>query len=374
MTGEVTYLYAYDIATEANLTAIETQFRGAAEWFHIGRSKDAPRNFPSYRPLTLQLDDLQINGPLGPMTLHTSIKLFSVGAVSVNVRIPITCERVTDLVALRTLTVKADTSLDDRISEIVHRLLATIGPKLDSPVQTIGEPEVYTIFRLDMPPADPAAADLASDRPLEHWLSAHERDVAALLVGETDATRLSAQEVQETLQNRYSYYCNELTVLDWDAAFVIDTAEGCRDTFYVIEVANLQLEELRVYDAELDKVLDKAYDDVEATARPHAFHQRRRVLADLREIRMDLTRVTEELSNITKFVGDWHIARVYMGCVARFHLSQWEDMVSQKLRSLDSLYTMLQQDSTNRAMLILEASIVALFVIDVIVIVALGVK
>ena len=36
---------------------------------------------------------------------------------------------------------------------------------------------------------------------------------------------------------------------------------------------------------------------------------------------MDLTQVTDELSNITKFIGDWYLARIYMGCVARFHLS-----------------------------------------------------
>jgi len=46
----------------------------------------------------------------------------------------------------------------------------------------------------------------------------------------------------------------------------------------------------------------------------------------------------------------------------------------QKLRALDGLYTMLQQDSTNRVMLMLEMSIVALFVIDLIIIVVLGVK
>ena len=49
-------------------------------------------------------------------------------------------------------------------------------------------------------------------------------------------------------------------------------------------------------------------------------------------------------------------------------------MVSQKRRSLDSLYTMLQQDSTNRAMLILELAIVALCLLDLIVIVVFGLK
>ncbi len=374
MTGDVTYLYAYNIAREADLAAIETRLRGTVEWFHLGRSKDAPRNFPSYRPLILQMDDVRIEGPLGPMTLSTSIKLFSVGALSVNVRVPVSCERLADLVALRDLTVKDNTTLDDRIGDIVRRLLEAVKSQLDSPVKAIGQPEVYTIFRLDWPTAAAAAADADAGQSLDEWLCGQQRDIAALLVNETEAGRLSAQEVQETLMHKYSYYSSDATMLDWDAAFVVDTPEGCQDVLYVIEVANLQLEELKAYDMELDKVLDKAYDDVEAIARPHAFRRRRRVLAELREIRMDLTRVTDELSNITKFVGDWHLARVYMGCVARFHLSQWQDMVSQKLRSLDGLYTMLQQDSTNRAMLILELAIVALFVIDLVVIVVLGVK
>ena len=33
----------------------------------------------------LQMDDLQMEGPLGRVTLSISIKLFSVGAMSVNV-------------------------------------------------------------------------------------------------------------------------------------------------------------------------------------------------------------------------------------------------------------------------------------------------
>ena len=63
-----------------------------------------------------------------------------------------------------------------------------------------------------------------------------------------------------------------------------------------------------------------------------------------------------------------------MGCDARFHLTQWGDVVGQKLRALDGLYTILQQDSMNRVMLALEVGIVALFVIDLVIIVVLGIR
>jgi len=42
--------------------------------------------------------------------------------------------------------------------------------------------------------------------------------------------------------------------------------------------------------------------------------------------------------------------------------------VDDKLRSIDSCYQLLQHDQTNRWMLILEATILALFILDVVLI------
>lgn len=369
MKGEVIYFYAYDIAYEANLAEIEKKMLGAAERFQLGRLRDAPRDFPVYRPLSIQMEEERLETANGPVTFTTAVKLFSLGAISVKVRVPFACERVVDLLAFRNLSFKDGTTLEGRVQEIAQRLFDNWKPLLDTPVAALEEAEVYTIFCLNTPVTDADAGE-----PMERWLHRNEREMAALLTGEFDPLRLSEQEVQETLKYRYSYYQNDLAVVDWDTALLVDTPEGYHDTLYVLEVANLQLEELKVYDAKLDQVLDKAYDDVEVVARPHAFRARQRVLDELREIKMDLAKVADELSNITKFFGDWHLARIYMGCAARFHLSEWEDNVNQKLRALDGLYTMLQQDSTNRVMLVLEISIVALFVIDLIIIVVLGVK
>ena len=97
------------------------------------------------------------------------------------------------------------------------------------------------------------------------------------------------------------------------------------------------------------------------------------MLADLREIRIDLARFADELSNITKFFGDWHLARIYDNISARFHLNDWHRTVNEKLKTLDGLYQLLKQDQTNRLMLILETIIVLLFILDL-VILAIGLK
>ena len=136
-----------------------------------------------------------------------------------------------------------------------------------------------------------------------------------------------------------------------------------------MELANLQLAELEAYDRILDDSLERAYRDL--NARP--MRGRAGMLRELREIRIDLARFSDELSNITKFFGDWHLARIYENISARFHLGDWHRTIDKKLQTLDDMYQLLNHDQTNRWMLILEVTIVVLFVIDL-VILFLGIK
>jgi len=162
-----------------------------------------------------------------------------------------------------------------------------------------------------------------------------------------------------------SYYEHDLVVVDWDAALIVDEPRLIDETLYVMELANLQLAELEAYDRILDDALDRAYRDLAS----HSRRGRSAMLRELREIRIDLARFGDELSNITKFFGDWHLARIYENLSARFHLADWHRAVNDKLKTLDNLYQLLQHDWTNRWMLVLESAIVVLFIIDLVVLV-----
>ena len=94
---------------------------------------------------------------------------------------------------------------------------------------------------------------------------------------------------------------------------------------------------------------------------------------DLREIRIDLARLSDELSNITKFFGDWHLARIYRAMSDRFHLADWHRTIDDKLKTLDDLYQLLRSDQNTKWMLILEFTVVLLFIIDL-VILAMGLR
>lgn len=58
------------------------------------------------------------------------------------------------------------------------------------------------------------------------------------------------------------------------------------------------------------------------------------------------------------------MARIYQALSDRFHLEEWHRTIDEKLKTLDELYQQARSEQNNRWMLILEVSIVVLFVVD----------
>ena len=86
----------------------------------------------------------------------------------------------------------------------------------------------------------------------------------------------------------------------------------------------------------------------------------------LRRFRVDVAKLADEVTHITKFFGDWYLARVYLGARERFYLDQWQTSVERRLQQLDQLYSVVHSDINEHRMLWLEIIIVILFVIDLV--------
>src|SRR5262249_1050747 len=215
------------------------------------------------------------------------------------------------------------------------------------------EPEAYTAFCL---------TEVGGAPDVQSWLIDERRVVAGLLTG-TEPARLSESQVAEVLRLQRSFENTDLVVIDWDAALVVDLTGYVEDVLYVLELANLQLEEFRVMDQRLDHYLDRAYEHL--GRRPGLFGVSATLLRALRRFRVDVAKLADEVTHITKFVGDWYLARVYLGARERFHLDQWRSSVEQRLDQLDQLYSVLHSEVNERRMLWLEIVIVVLFLIDV---------
>ena len=363
-TGEVVYIYAFDVAYEMTRQPVRELLGQPVAQFVVDASKRSPRQLFFYRPQMVRLPPLERIGPHGPVRVDRVIKLLPVGAISISVRVPFEVPQVEGLVAYHDLQFN-NGSLNEEVRRLAEEVRNELASYYVRPVSQLAEEEAYTVFCIESPVLTEEGAALSA----ENWWRANRRAVASLLTQEPEIDLLSKQEAEESTGRFLSYYQRDLVVIDWDAALIIDEPQNFDETLYVMELANLQLAELEAYDRILDDSLDRAYRDL--GARPT--RGRASILRELREIRIDLARFSDELSNITKFFGDWHLARIYENISARFHLSDWHRTIDKKLQTLDDLYQLLNHDRINRWMLILEVTIVLLFVIDL-VILFLGLK
>jgi hypothetical protein len=358
--GKVVYMYAFDVAYDMTRQPVTELLGQPVAQFSVDASKRGPRQLFFYRPQMVRLPPMERFGPSGRVRVERAIKLLPVGAISVCVSVPFEVDSIDDLVVYHDLEFN-NGSLATEVRQLADEVRRELSKYWVRPVPNLFEEEAYTVFCIDAP----VLGEEGLPVPAEEWLQKHRREVAALLTQEPDIDRLSRQEADESTGRYLSYYENDLAVIDWDAALVVEEPAHLDETLYVMELANLQLAELEAYDRILDDALERSYRDLSLESQ----RDRASVLRELREIRIDLARFSDELSNITKFFGDWHLARIYENISARFHLADWHHTIDEKLKTLDNLYQLLQHDRNNRWMLLLEITIVLLFIIDLVILV-----
>jgi len=350
MRGEVVYYYAYDVANEIAPERVQTIFGVRPTPLDLRLKYATPKDVAFGRPLTI---DAAAPYRLRDQPIRMQLHVFAeIGVVSVVFRVGVTPERLTDLLAFHDPTLDDGRQLDAVAQEICTAVSADLSSALIRPSKPSG-PEAYTVFCM---------TDIGGESDVGKWISSHRAEVAGLLAG-LPPDRLSDGQIDDVMRLTRSQERSDSVVIDWDAALVVDLTGPADDVLYVLEVANLQLEEFRMMDELLDRHLDRAYDDMERRAWS-LLGVSSATLRKLRWLRVDLTKLADEVTHITKFVGDWYLARVYLGASERFHLDRWRSSVERRLEQLDNLYSVVQGEVFDRRMLWLEIIIVVFFAID----------
>src|ERR1039457_31939 len=102
-TGEVVYIYAFDVAYEMTRQPVRELLGQPVAQFVVDASKRSPRQLFFYRPQMVRLPPLERIGPHGPVRMERVIKLLPVGAISISVRVPFEVAQVEDLVGYHDL-------------------------------------------------------------------------------------------------------------------------------------------------------------------------------------------------------------------------------------------------------------------------------
>lgn len=354
MKGEVVYLYAFDVANEILTSRVQEILSEKPFPFEIRMDRTLPKDMPMYKPLAIEPHKLWAR--LRGQEATFLIRVYDVGVVTVMMRAGIEADALADLMPYHNPRLENGQVLDAVAIDLCTQVCESLKDLLVGRAETPPPPEAYTVFCL---------TDLGGVKDANLWLAGQRREVAGLLT-ETPAHQLSESHVTEVLRIQRSFENTDLAVIDWDAALVVDLTGYIDDVLYALELANLQLEEFRVMDRRLDAYLDRAYEDLDRRPMP-MFGAASKTLRHLRRFRVDVAKLADEVTHITKFVGDWYLARVYLGARDRFYLDQWRASVEQRLAQVDKLYSVVHAEVNEQRMLWLEIIIVIFFALDLVI-------
>ena len=244
-------------------------------------------------------------------------------------------------------------------SDLWTRLIAQVSDVLQPAfIRPSGEP-LYEDYLLGLVHA---LEGVASTATLHEDL-----DLVPLLSGESRA--LSEQAVQDLLRQRYTYYTDDLVVLTWDRAFIVEPRDDS-DVLDVLEVANAQLLELRYYDELLDAELPRMYDLIEATrnvANPFAARRYADLARRLQTLVAEVTEVTEKVDNALQVTEDVYLARVYTAALELFRVPHVGKAVDRKLAIIRDSYTALYEEASSKRGELMELAIIALIAVEIVI-------
>ena len=189
-------------------------------------------------------------------------------------------------------------------------------------------------------------------------------DPVPLLIGER--TEVSPQVREEILKNSLSYTPADLAVLSWDSALLCNP-EPSTDLIDLIEFANVQVLELRYYDRELTRQMEKMYEDIVQAERMSQFFRMREyhaIMSKQMETFAGISEIIEKVDNLIKVTEDVYYARIYATALRVLRSSQWSESVSRKMDVIRENYSMLSDEVQVQHSNLLEWVIIILIALE----------
>ncbi len=352
--GSVLIYRVFDIAEEVNLQRVEEVLRSGGSGARL-RFTLSPKQVVIMRnaPVTLSMGETEIS--LHGITHRAEVfaKIWDYGVLSILFQIPL--EAGTDWDALVDLAskIELDTQIDEKARSRSRELVTLLGDALRDPHHW-DEIEDYVIFFFEELNGISKASELFE-----------RADIARLILAEPH-TRLSEISRRGILdEGTFQYAENDLTVIDWNSALVIEPS-GKKEVPEVIEFVLTHMMEMRYYDGLLDERLSTLYDAIEES-RSRSFSNRFYHLSREASARyIEFSEFIERVDNSFKVVGDFYLAKIFRGAGEQFRIPEWEANISRKINIFSNLSELLQGEVNTARSLWLEVTIVVLILFELV--------
>ncbi|MBV8069625.1 MAG: hypothetical protein JO270_06950 [Acidobacteriaceae bacterium] len=353
LTGSVRALLLFEIAEEIDLTHLHRM---------LGTSPS--KREPAFRhpaPEYVRYERVPVVDTVGQtfryngQAVSARIRYFNYGVASVEFQMNFH-KSWSELIRLANQWVSSP-ELEGRASALLQERLGLVRDALKKSNEGWISEDYYV---LQVDPIVQNGSTLTADE----LLRTHGSDIAQLVRGE-DAP-LSPAEQQEILRSTMSYYPTDLLVVAWVAAFVYDSEYGASPTIDLLEYANTQLLEFRYYDEVLTGVLGDVYKRLETTRNIWAQWRLARHAEELNTIRLDYRELAERTDNAIKFISDMFYARAYRLAAARIGVSDYRNLVTEKLTTARDLYDSMVNEFHQSRAFVLELMVVIILVIEIV--------
>jgi hypothetical protein len=350
--GRVIALFAFDIGFEVALDQL-SKLPSSAPVQPISPKKQTP-TFLQYSkpPLVVYLGETE---PILSEAGRAQVTVFDFGAASIAYQWPLPAgEQALSFPDLQPLSrTLYDLNLETQAKEQIQAFLEENRTAISRPELSplVEDYYLFVIEEFDQPWS---AADL---------LERHGPLIAQMLRFETQP--LSLEQQNEALNQRLSYYENDLVVVDWNAALVYD--RDYHDTVNVLELLNVELLEARYTDEQLDRRISD-YQRVSLKQRASLvpfLTPNRKAIQALAELRLESLVLAERVDNALKLIGDLYLARVHALAARRLYLQDWESSISRKLDIIASLYQLLTDRVRTTQSQTLELVIIILILVEI---------
>jgi hypothetical protein len=350
--GSLWGLFLYDVAEEIRLDEAR-QILGAGGPGRVPGFRRAAPEYVRFAHPPIVRDRTAVEVESGDRWACV-IKFYDYGVVSVALELPWEQEWP-GLVQLSSKWI-GSAQIERKAAELARAEVEAIRRTLVKPYSEWSSEDYYVVHVQE--------AHDGVGRPLlaQDLVSQHGAEIAQIV--RSESIPLSEAEVGEILRGMVSYYPTDLLVVAWMAAFVYDVPEGAVPMLQLLEYANTQLLEFRYYDEVLTEVLAGVYRRLENRRGLFGRWRLARDAEELNRIRLDVIELTERVDNSIKFLSDMFYARAYRLAAARIGVTDYRDLVDQKLKTAADLYQSLVGEFHQGRAFVLEALVVVILLIE----------
>jgi hypothetical protein len=357
--GQIIVLRLLDLAYEIDLKRAEELWARRAQGpSSRGRLVGTSPKAVSFGvpPLALELGQVAIEIGGTPMSAAASVRLYDFGIAALALRLPVQNQGWS---AFTRQVNQADQAVGPAAitgvwDQLLTQLRELLGEALDRPSATPLQ-EDYLVALVNTFDAQLTAEGLLARADLVPLLSGEERP-------------LSEGARRDLLRLRFSYYADDLAVITWDRAFILEPRRET-DVVDVLEMANAQLLEMRTYDEMLDAELPRMRDMVEAARRrANLLASRRyaRLARQLHTLVAEVTELAERVDNALQVTEDVYLTRVYAAAIDLFRVPNVSTAVDRKLAIIRDTYIALHGEAAGGRAELLEIAILVLIAMEIV--------